>query len=113
MISLCADCGVNEVAHLDADECQTLGIDSRDGRGCAVRFSFDDPDTTFVGRTFGTRWNGFLNVTVSEPTLDAIIAAMRDRYAEEESGERSYWPDAVDGFVDLSGGYATIEEPRS
>jgi hypothetical protein len=39
---ICGDCGTDAAWHLDSDECEDAGIDTRDGLGCAIR-GYDQP----------------------------------------------------------------------
>lgn len=110
---LCPDCGVSEAAHLSADEATAIGHDTRDGRGCVIYFRFDTLPL-HVGRTHGTRWNGFLNVSVDArvmASIRSIFAALVAAGLEDPSvAEDDYWPvPDADGWSDLSGGFATSE----
>lgn len=72
-----------------------------------VRFTFDD-EQSFDGLTDDTFWNGFLNVRVTPAVRDQIIESFRASGEPEVEEDFNSIP-VVDGMVDLSGGFATME----
>lgn len=95
------------------DEVEALGLDGTGRSGgpyFETEFTFDD-ETTFVGITDGSTWNGFLNVRVTETVLDAIVEHFRETMSAAEFAETmGDWPKpGPGGLIDLSGGYATRE----
>jgi hypothetical protein len=72
-------------------------------------FSFDG-ETTFEGQTDDTRWNGFLNVSVTEAERDKIVGWLRANDDDPEAIEDlKGLPVDERGLVSLANGYATME----
>ena len=74
-----------------------------------VSFCFSD-SPRFSGFTDGTRWNGYINVAVSPETRDEIVD-----WLESEGDDTSYIRaiPVIDDLINLSNGYATIEDPTN
>jgi Helix-turn-helix domain len=81
-----------------------------------VRFTLADDSAEYEGWTDGSRWNGWLNVSVSTDVRDQIVSdlevrACRGGFNREDVVDGIDTLPEQDGLVSLARGYCAIEVP--